>query len=219
MRSAGTSIKPSEWVDLQGSTAFLVLPQADTQTVVALPKTSSLKSVSKEIKVLVATSSLGQRLFSCCLRGILHEEIADLMELAQKDLLSEPITEDRMLKTLNLHATKVESLDCIAVLPQRRETTVGYRGLRLKLVVRSPQEEVEFALMAAVRATAAASGVIPELPGENAIVKSGGDNVKVDGDVIKKAKAVRRCVLDLLSQEAKEEDMNGDAVMAAVLAC
>ena len=56
MRSAGTSIKPSEWVDLQGATAFLVLPQAETQTVVALPKTSSLKAVSKEIKVLVATS-------------------------------------------------------------------------------------------------------------------------------------------------------------------
>ena len=141
------------------------------------------------------------------------------MEKAQQDLLSAPISEDRMLKTLNLHATKVESLDCIAVLPQRRETTVGYRGLRLKLVVRSPQEEVEFALMAAVRASAAASGVISELPGENAIVKPAGETVKVDGDVIKKAKAVRRCVLDLLSQESKEEDVNGDAVMAAVLAC
>ena len=219
MRSAGTTIKPSEWVDLQGAMAYLVLPKTETKAVISLPKSASLKQVAKEIKILVATSALGQKLFSCCLRGILQDEVAELVSLSQKELLAQPVVSDLAVKKLlDLYAEKVEQLDCIAALPQKREALVTYRGLRLKLVVRSPEEEVEFALLAAVREAATVSGAIGALPGEEALAQASVQMYKCDEDVIRRAKAVRRCINDLLLQEAKDAEMSGDTVMVPLLA-
>ena len=96
------------------------------------------------------------------------------------------------------------------LLPSRREIKIVYRDWHLALQVRSPAENVELQIQAAIRRMAMDMGELRAMPFEEVEKKEKKKKVEIDEELLLQARAARRFLTDLVKMEEKHD---GDLVL------
>eukprot|EP00971_Amphidinium_carterae_P345892 6487084-Amphidinium_carterae.1 len=217
-RNLGTGTTPTVWCKMQDASLYLVLPKMATERVLTHPSTEPLNSISEDIKHVVESSTIGDRLFRPCVKTIVQEDIVRLVKQAQLAMAEKStVGETALLELMQVHQAKLDGIRCVSMVEQKRVTSVTYRGLELKVTVRSLSEELEFALRATTRAAGVSQELLPALPGEEAVAKETNSPLQnVDEDVLRRPAAARKFLLQVLSEEGTDAELSGDHVMATV---
>ena len=143
---------------------FLVVPKKELDKVIALPGEESLTKVRDEIQVISCSSEVGASLFQAAWRTMVLEQIGSTIEKSVTELLGLPKIDALALIThINKWNGLLEEIPGLGVVTGKRDVKFTYRGMPFVMAVRSVQEQHEWGLKTALRAAAAAQGVIPEL--------------------------------------------------------
>jgi len=180
----------------------------------ALPEGQGWESVWPEVKALVTSSMLGQRMFGFAARACAACQARDEMEKHIVTLKKKKVLEEKDVVEVTEKALEaVKAIPECAELKKKRTVEVLYREWPISLEVASIEEELELRLNVALRAMAAQCGSIPLLPAE-------GDLCEKDADVevrnmylvaVKRAASARRFGNKLL---VGMHDLSGDKVEA-----
>eukprot|EP00971_Amphidinium_carterae_P029212 574935-Amphidinium_carterae.2 len=93
----------------------------------------------------------GHRCGSAC-RGIVLEEVTTMIATAVSGFMaSESCDESTLATCLSEYGSKLECLESVHLIKGKRTVELDYRGLKFSTVIRSPEEELELALRAAIR--------------------------------------------------------------------
>ena len=212
---AGGSVGlPTAFITENEDFAWLVLPKAETESVMQLASTEALSSVAAEVKFIYASSSSGARLFSCAVRSLMETEVGDIIAKGAKKLHGDGITDElRVMGIMRELDEELTNVTGIEALSGRREVTFQYRGIPVVVQVKSVQQQSEWAIRCAIREAAAQSDQLRPLPGEkDFLAASSGPVLKLASSMVSKASRARRLLDDSLQDLEADEKLNGDHV-------
>ena len=158
---------PAHWLNSHSDVWPLVLPVLQTRTLLSLGEDESWNSVAQELRAVTESSMLGKRLFTFAALKAVEESVQAAIEASSKELLAlSAISPDALQKVKAVGLEQLKGLVSIDDLPDRREVTVQYRGWPIVLKVSCVAEQLDWALMSALKGEAAAAKSIPWLPAE-----------------------------------------------------
>ena len=193
---------PAHWLNSHSEVWPLVLPVLQTRTLLSLGEDESWNSVAKELRAVTESSMLGKRLFTFAALKVVEESVQAAIEASSKELLAlSAISPDALQKVKAVGLEQLKGLVSIDDLPDRREVTVQYRGWPIVLKVSCVAEQLDWALMSALRGEAAAAKSIPWLPAEEWLCPTcdGSKHATISDELLTKPKAVRELLTALVN--------------------
>ena len=193
---------PAHWLNSHSDVWPLVLPVLQTRTLLSLGEDESWNSVAKELRAVTESSMLGKRLFTFAALKVVEESVQAAIEASSKELLAlSAISPDALQKVKAVGLEQLKGLVSIDDLPDRREVTVQYRGWPIVLKVSCVAEQLDWALMSALRGEAAAAKSIPWLPAEEWLCPTcdGSKHATISDELLAKPKAVRELLTALVN--------------------
>ena len=211
-KAAGNGTTPTAWCAMMSDVLFLVVPKKELDKVLALPGHESLGKVRDEIQVISCSSEVGAALFQAAWRTLVLDQVCATIEKSVKEMLDlDKLDSLALITHVNKWNGKLDEIPGLAVVTGKREVKFDYRGMPFVMAVRSVQEQHSWSLKTALRAAAAARGVLHELPGEKELCSGRGAVAKaLDVSMMKKAQASRGYLERLL---AAEPETSGESVM------
>lgn len=165
-------------------------------------------NVESELQQVVATSTLGKRLFGFAVQQVLSTVVSNKMNDAiaavmQQDL----VTTDKIIAAKKTCIEQVESMQNIETLPTKRVIKVAYRGVEVSIKVTDIAEEFDMRAAASIKSDAAASGDLIPLFCEAELVKKDvlGTKGKIHADLLKQSQEARTLAnAELLGDACKD---------------
>ena len=212
-----TNTDPGAFLAENDDYAYLVVPQQEALAVAALGPKQALSLRKSEIKVCFNSSQAGARLFSCAMRSLVEEEVSAVIKERLKEFeATKQINMSAVAEWQRITSQKLEAIGGIHTLAGRRMVPFIYRGLTIRLLVKSPETQAELACWCLLRGQACAQGILSSLPAEEDVVTEGVTVLmSMSKDLFKKAERARGFLGDCL-RELPEDDQSahGDAIEA-----
>jgi hypothetical protein len=136
-----------------------VLPQAETQVLLELSEDDTWSTHAAELDAVVASGSLGKRLFGFAVVQTLGEAVALIIKGHVDKMLQQSIISQAVLIDGKRAATReVLAMRSLELLPEKRTVTCRYRGMPVPMKVTCVQDEISLTFACAIKGQAADAG-------------------------------------------------------------
>lgn len=204
-------VPASAFWEVHGGIASLILAPSDVMDILA--EKSNFMRVSEQIKRVVASSTLGSKMFSVAASDVYQEEFSATINTALGSLPKATIT---MKDYTDFNAKLTKKLGDLSDLRASfvpRTISVTYRNIQLEIETTSPDHEIEVRVAACLKGMAA-GGHLPLLPMEEELLPEP-DQVKalaaVSAEVVREWKVARLACKDFLAQTGASAELCKDS--------
>eukprot|EP00971_Amphidinium_carterae_P170111 3370516-Amphidinium_carterae.3 len=211
--SAG--VTPIDWLEQYASVWHLVLPVKEIESVKSLEEGQPISNCKAELKTILASSSLGFRLFSWTstdlASSVVETSVSTVMAgLRKKKTLAAIDLTNAMKKVTELTRAEIAEGD----LQKKRSVEISYRGWKIPLVVSSVDEELDIRVKAELRGLACQAANITALPAESDLCNTVTCAVETWSlPFLKAAQRTREFVAKLHTGESKKD---GESLVAQI---
>eukprot|EP00971_Amphidinium_carterae_P331573 6465226-Amphidinium_carterae.1 len=213
-----TGLLPGEWCSLHADALYCIFPRAETETLLGMDDNDAVILENKSaVKAVVNSSVCGSRIFAGTVKKILNIEVTKAIEKHVENLNSAPVSEASILKHLRECVETLKNIECVDMLPMKREVSIRYRGIAFECTVSSLSEQAELQIRAWVRGAATIVELLSELLAESQLsADEDADlpNHLVEEQTVVGAKQARRTLkhhIDTL------DEVNGEAIRVLAL--
>lgn len=212
-----STVTTTAWYEAHEDVVHLLLPKRDLIRCVFCK--GDWPSVEKELAEVCASSSTGLAIMGKCFREVVGCKVTTsireaVCRLEKGEVLKKAVIEIERLKVV----AEVEELgkDFAEGFSKAQEGIVTYRGRKVGIKVQSYVEQFNQSVMAMVRSAAVHTGLLEKVSCEDGLADwSPGKVPKVNEELLKEAKLVRKKINAMLDAHDEEGDQSVGAFIAS----